>query len=67
MKHMVIGFALATALFGSGAALAAQNQGRVDPLDGATENNLATVELGEAVFYLDANLPEVGCSVEIAP
>lgn len=62
-----IGFALALALVGSMATVAAQSQTRADPLDAAAEANLATVELGNATFHLDANLPEVGCSVEIAP
>jgi hypothetical protein len=35
-----------------------------DPLDGDT-TNLATVELGVATFYLDAQGTEVGCAVDI--
>jgi hypothetical protein len=62
MKHAVLGFALATALFVGGSAVAQQVTGEV-----MADTNLATVELGNAIFDLDANGPGYGCAVEVQP
>jgi hypothetical protein len=60
MKNLIIGIAIGLSL------VIGMASAQDDPLDG-DESNLATVELGEATFYLDAQGAEVGCTVELTP
>jgi hypothetical protein len=60
MKNLIIGIAIGLSL------VVGYAQAQDDPLDG-DEANLATVELGEVTFFLDAQGSEVGCLIETNP
>jgi hypothetical protein len=59
MRNLIIGIAIGLSLVVSYAAAQDAETGDGD------ESNLALVELGNVVFALDAQEPEVGCSVEV--
>jgi hypothetical protein len=59
VRNLIIGIGIGLSLV-TGMASAQD-----EPLDDNT--NLATVELGAATFYLDAQGTEVGCAVDITP
>ena len=57
-SHLIIGFAFGLSLV-VGLAAAQDDESPGD------ESNVAIVELGDALFTLDAQEPEVGCAVEV--